>query len=180
MNVRRYIDYAVKREVKRVLFRDSLLQNINELIAICNKDEKNLGQARPSLKVLKNIVEQPKNMSLEKIEENKKHFAKNIIKAVSKGAASVFGKLAENKAKQIFDLINKSSVVSGSSIPTSGDRPYRTVAQQSLGNYIPESEYKYGPPKNLTLQEKENARIISQKTGLPIDDVIRQMLKNKR
>lgn len=181
MNIRRYIDYAVKREIRRVFHRDSLSDLIGKLFKLCNENPAELGHVRPSLKVLNNIVENPKNYSLVDMQKNKVHFAKKIIQGLARVSANTIkNKLAQKLAKDIFNTVKNEHVTTGSEFTTSSERPYRTVAQQSLGKFIPGENNGLYYGQKLTQSEIQNAREISQRTRIPFEEVLKQVIMNKK
>lgn len=126
--IKRYIDVAVRRELRRI-FRDSIVDDLRRLWKEVELNSSELGQARPSLKILIDMYERPKNVSPDILGKNKVHFAKLVQKAIEKSpsrSASVAkaGVVIRNLIPQI-ERESSAKWVGGSDVPTSGPNPYK-------------------------------------------------------
>lgn len=164
--IRRYIDTAVRREIRR-LFRDSILDDLRTLWRIVNQEADNLGQARPSLKILIDMYEHPKG-DVTTLMRNKLNFAKIAQKAIDKAKSpNAMAARAVVIIKNIISDIMKenaaTTVNKGSNIPTSGANPYRAgeYKQYQLSYNVPsvQKEEYTGPRKSYMV--RKNGEITS-------------------
>lgn len=191
MNIRRYIDYAVKREIRRVFHRDGALDIIKQINSLVLREPDNLGASstvKQSLKVLTSMVESPNVTSPDKLIKNKIHFATLLSKAIGKVASTVFSAQAERLATSLVKLFNQEKQNAfGSSTPLYKLNPAEEEMRKNrITNYNNVSQREYnlthstgdfqGKGKGLSFQER--AKQISKQTGLPVNQVLKEILKN--
>lgn len=151
--IKRYIDRAVRREIRRIVFRDALIADIRTLVDLV-KDNESLYKVHIPLRTLYMMFASPKPVDPQTLYKNRAHYAQLVLNELNRAPNFPGKNKALSIAKNVLSGIKTdydNHVLSGSKIPTSGDNPYRQgdYKQSQLSYNVP-YEKKEVPQRPLT------------------------------